>query len=104
MNIAAYLKFPSSITGMIILKLTMYCRGVVTAKVAVRRNMCVLRMQNTDDTPLKMPHDIPLGFADARSVGFYHVSNNVLKDQLGSVLILPNQLLSSLHEHAKQSD
>ena len=80
-----YLKFPSSITGMIILKLTTYCRGIVTAKVAVPRNMCVLHVQNTDDTPLKMPDDIPLGFADARSVGFYHVSYNVLKDQMGKV-------------------
>ena len=83
LNIHAYLKFPSSVTGMVILKLTTYCRGIVTAKVVVHRNMCVLRIQNTDDTPLKMPDDIPLGFADARSVGFYHVSNNVLKDQLG---------------------
>ena len=45
MNITAYLKFPSSITGMIILKLTTYCRGIVTVKVAVHRNMCVLCIQ-----------------------------------------------------------
>ena len=85
MDISVYLKFPSSLTGMVIVKLTTYCPQTVTAKVAVHRNVLKLKVENKDDTPLCMPKDIHLGFADARSLGFFHISNNRLKDQLGKM-------------------
>ena len=81
--IRAYLKFPTLLTGMIILKLTTYCTQIVMAKVAVRKNIMSFEVINTDDTLLLMKKNVVLGFGDARSLGFYHVSNNKLKDQFG---------------------
>ena len=49
MDISVYLKFPSSLTGMVIVKLTTYCPQIVTAKVAVRRNVLKLKVENKDD-------------------------------------------------------
>ena len=68
---------------MIILKLTTYCTQIVTAKVAVQKNIMSFEVINTDDTPLLMKKNVVLGFGDVRSLGFYHVSNNKLKDQFG---------------------
>ena len=68
---------------MIVLKLTTYCTQIVTAKVAVQKNMMSFEVINTDDTPLLMKKNVVLGFGDVRSLGFYHVSNNKLKDQFG---------------------
>ena len=82
-RIDAYMKFPTALTGMIIVKLTTYCSYVVTAKVAVHKNTLSFEVVNTDDVPLTMPKNVPIGFGDARSLGFYHVSNNKVKDQLG---------------------
>ena len=38
---------------------------------------------NTDDSPLLMKKNVVIGYGDARSLGFYHISNNKLKDQFG---------------------
>ena len=74
--IRSYLKFPTPLTGMIIIKLTTYCTKIVTAKVAVQKNIMSFEVINTDDTPLLMKKNVVLGFGDAQSLGFYHVSNN----------------------------
>ena len=81
--IDAYMKFPTALTGMIIVKLITYCSYVVTAKVAVHKNTLSFEVVNTDETPLTMAKNVPIGFGDARFLGFYHVSNNKVKDQLG---------------------
>ena len=78
--IRAYLKFPTLLTGMIILKLTTYCTQIVTAKVAVQKNVMSFEVINTDDTLLLMKRNVVLGYGDTRSLGFY---NNKLKDQFG---------------------
>ena len=70
-DIPVYLKFPSVLTGMIIVKLTTYCAQVVTAKVAVRKNILSLHVQNKDETPLTMPKDVHLGFADGKIVRLF---------------------------------
>ena len=82
-RINTYMKFPTALTGMIIVKLTTYCSYIVTAKVAVHKNTLSFDVVNTDDTPLTMPNNVAIGYGDARSLGFYHVSNNKVKDQLG---------------------
>ena len=81
--IKVYLKFPTLLTGMIILKLTTYCAQIVTAKVAVQKNAMTFEVINTDDIPLVIKKNVVLGYGDAHSLGFYHVSNNKLKDQFG---------------------
>ena len=81
--IRAYLKFPTLLTGMIILKLMTYCTQIVMAKVTVQKNVMSFEVINTDDTPLLMKKNVVIGYGDARSLGFYHVSNNKLKDQFG---------------------
>ena len=81
--IRAYLKFPTQLTGMIILKLTTYCTQIVMAKVAVQKNVMSFEVINTDDFPLLMKKNVVIGYRDAQSLGFYHVSNNKLKDQFG---------------------
>ena len=81
--IRAYLKFPTQLTGMIILKLTTYCTQIVMAKVAVQKNVMSFEVINTDDSPLLMKKNVVIGYGDARSLGFCHVSNNKLKDQFG---------------------
>ena len=82
-RIDAYMKFPTALTGMIIVKLTTYCSYVVTAKVAVHKNTLSFEVVNTDETPLTMAKNVPISFGDARSLGVYHISNNKVKDQLG---------------------
>ena len=81
--IRAYLKFPTQLSGMIILKLTTYCTQIVMAKVAVQKNVMSFEVINTDDSPLLMKKNVVIGYRDARSLGFYHISNNKLKDQFG---------------------
>ena len=82
-QIALYLQFPTHLTGMIVIKMTRYCPSVVTAKIAVSKNTCNIEVFNTDNSPLEVSKDTVIGYADARSLGFFHVSNNKLKDQLG---------------------
>ena len=81
--IKAYLKFPTLLTGMIILKLMTYCAQIVMAKVAVQKNAMSFEVINTDDTPLLIKKNVVIGYGDACSLGFYHMSNNKLKDQFG---------------------
>ena len=81
--VRAYLKFPTHLTGMIILKLTTYCTQIVTAKVAVQKNVMSFEVINTDDSPLLMKKNVVIEYSDAQSLGFYHVSNNKLKDHFG---------------------
>ena len=81
--IRAYLKFPTQLSGMIILKLTTYCVQIVTAKVAVQKNVMSFEVINTDDSPLLMKKNVVMRYRGARSLGFYHISNNKLKDQFG---------------------
>ena len=81
--ITVYLKFPTQLTGMIILKWTTYCTQIVMAKVAVQKNVMSFEVINTDDSPLLITKNVVIGYGDAQSLGFYHVSNNKLKDQFG---------------------
>ena len=81
--IRAYLKFPTQLSGIIILKLTTYCAQIVMAKVAVQKNVMSFEVINTDDSPLLMKKNVVIGYGDARSLGFYRISNNKLKDQFG---------------------
>ena len=81
--IRAYLKFPTQLTGMIIIKLMTYCAQIVTAKVAVQKNVMSFEVINTDDSPLLMKKNVVIGYGDAQSLEFYHISNNKLKDQFG---------------------
>ena len=61
----------------------MYCAQIVTAKVAVQKNVMSFEVIHTDDSPLLMKKNVVIGYGDAQSLGFYHVSNNKLKDQFG---------------------
>ena len=81
--IKAYLTFPTLLTGMIILKLMTYCAQIMTAKVVVQKNAMTCEVINTDDIPLVIKKNVVLGYGDTCSLGFYHVSNNKLKDQFG---------------------
>ena len=74
----------------------------MTAKVAVQKNIMSFEVINTDDTPLLIKKNAVLGFGDARSLGFYHVSNNKLKGPIWQTVFLhSHSLVPGANEHAK---
>ena len=80
----------------------MYCTQIVTAKVAVQKNVMSFEVINTDDSPLLMKKNVVIGYGDARSLGFYHISNNKLKDQFGkTVLLHSHPFVPGAHEYVK---
>ena len=78
--------FPKELSGQAIIKLILFSKHIVrTLKVSVDRNIVRLNISNHTKNPILYPTNTSIGILDVRSLGYFHVSldhmkQNVLKE------------------------